>query len=92
MADQKLTRITIVSSDKCKPKKCRQECKKSCPVVKTGQNPNSWISSKDVQSRSSDHVDLTGEDELFDDDDGTMLPDVRKHLERDPDTGLVIGY
>lgn len=36
MADQKLTRIAIVSSDKCKPKKCRQECKKSCPVVKTG--------------------------------------------------------
>ncbi|CAO3622538.1 unnamed protein product [Cunninghamella echinulata] len=28
----KLTRIAIVSSDKCKPKKCRQECKRSCPV------------------------------------------------------------
>ncbi|WAR00084.1 ABCE1-like protein [Mya arenaria] len=28
----KLTRIAIVSSDKCKPKKCRQECKKFCPV------------------------------------------------------------
>ncbi|KAM7268195.1 hypothetical protein ACFE04_010361 [Oxalis oulophora] len=36
MAD-KLTRIAIVSSDRCKPKKCRQECKKSCPVVKTGK-------------------------------------------------------
>jgi len=35
MADR-LTRIAIVSSDRCKPKKCRQECKKSCPVVKTG--------------------------------------------------------
>ncbi|GMP67943.1 hypothetical protein CsSME_00027740 [Camellia sinensis var. sinensis] len=34
MADR-LTRIAIVSSDRCKPKKCRQECKKSCPVVKT---------------------------------------------------------
>ncbi|CAM8954755.1 hypothetical protein QQ045_016650 [Rhodiola kirilowii] len=33
----KLTRIAIVSSDRCKPKKCRQECKKSCPVVKTGK-------------------------------------------------------
>lgn len=22
---------------RCKPKKCRQECKKSCPVVKIGQ-------------------------------------------------------
>lgn len=30
-------RIAIVSTDKCKPKKCRQECRKSCPVVKTGK-------------------------------------------------------
>ncbi|EAW22844.1 putative RNase L inhibitor of the ABC superfamily [Aspergillus fischeri NRRL 181] len=29
----KLTRIAIVNSDK----KCRQECKKSCPVVRTGK-------------------------------------------------------
>jgi len=36
MAD-KLTRIAIVSEDKCKPKKCRQECKKSCPVVRMGK-------------------------------------------------------
>lgn len=35
MSDR-LTRIAIVSADRCKPKKCRQECKKSCPVVKTG--------------------------------------------------------
>mmetsp|Transcript_29095 Transcript_29095/g.52300 ORF Transcript_29095/g.52300 Transcript_29095/m.52300 type:complete len:656 (-) Transcript_29095:533-2500(-) len=34
--DGKLTRIAIVSSDKCKPKRCRQECKKSCPVVRGG--------------------------------------------------------
>lgn len=33
----KNTRIAIVSEDKCKPKKCRQECKRSCPVVKTGK-------------------------------------------------------
>ena len=33
----RLTRIAIVSSDKCKPKKCRQECKRSCPVVKVGK-------------------------------------------------------
>ncbi|GAB1600723.1 ATP-binding cassette sub-family E member 1-like [Argonauta hians] len=32
--DDKLTRIAIVSNDKCKPKKCRQECRKSCPVVR----------------------------------------------------------
>lgn len=31
------TRIAIVSTDKCKPKKCRQECRKACPVVKTGK-------------------------------------------------------
>lgn len=33
----KSTRIAIVSTDKCKPKKCRQECRKGCPVVKTGK-------------------------------------------------------
>lgn len=33
----KSTRIAIVSDDKCKPKKCRQECRKACPVVKTGK-------------------------------------------------------
>ncbi|XP_032873984.1 ATP-binding cassette sub-family E member 1 [Amblyraja radiata] len=51
MAD-KLTRIAIVSHDKCKPKKCRQECKKSCPVVRMGklcievtaQSKIAWIS------------------------------------------------
>ncbi|KAI8110469.1 hypothetical protein M9435_002143 [Picochlorum sp. BPE23] len=47
-----LTRIAIVGAEKCKPKKCRQECKKSCPVVKIGKlcievTPSSklaWIS------------------------------------------------
>lgn len=34
----KLTRIAIVSTDKCKPKKCRQECRKSCPVVRMGES------------------------------------------------------
>lgn len=33
----KNTRIAIVNEDKCKPKKCRQECKRACPVVKTGK-------------------------------------------------------
>lgn len=32
-----LTRIAIVNDDKCKPKRCRQECKKSCPVVRMGK-------------------------------------------------------
>jgi len=46
------TRIAIVNTEKCKPKKCRQECKKSCPVVRLGKlcievTPSSkvsWIS------------------------------------------------
>lgn len=32
-----LTRIAIVNPEKCKPRKCRQECKKSCPTVKMGK-------------------------------------------------------
>eukprot|EP01036_Dinobryon_divergens_P032340 gene32340-41903_t len=47
MAD-KLTRVALVKEDKCKPKKCRQECKRSCPVVKLGKmcievSPNSKL-------------------------------------------------
>ncbi|CAE8620133.1 unnamed protein product [Polarella glacialis] len=35
--EEKKLRIAIVSSDRCKPKKCKQECKKYCPVVRTGK-------------------------------------------------------
>jgi len=35
--DEARLRIAIVSEDKCKPKKCKQECKKFCPVVRTGK-------------------------------------------------------
>ena len=35
--DDTLTRIAILNTSKCKPKKCNQECKKSCPVVKLGK-------------------------------------------------------
>jgi ATP-binding cassette subfamily E protein 1 len=35
--DEKLTRIAIVAKDKCKPKKCHQECKRCCPVVRRGK-------------------------------------------------------
>lgn len=35
--ENKLTRIAIVNSDRCKPKKCVQECKKNCPVVRIGK-------------------------------------------------------
>lgn len=33
----KLTRIAIVNADRCKPKRCAQECKRSCPVVRMGE-------------------------------------------------------
>ena len=36
-SDDHLTRIAIVKTEKCKPKKCNQECKKSCPVVRLGK-------------------------------------------------------
>lgn len=35
--EERLTRIAIVNDDKCKPKKCRQECKRNCPVVRMGK-------------------------------------------------------
>jgi len=35
--EQEKSRIAIVNSEKCKPSKCRQECKKSCPVVRMGK-------------------------------------------------------
>jgi len=49
MSQEILTRIAIVNADKCKPRKCRQECKRSCPVVRMGKlcievSPNSQIS------------------------------------------------
>ncbi|GAA6081621.1 ATP-binding cassette sub-family E member 1, partial [Tachysurus ichikawai] len=34
---EKPIRIAIVNQDKCKPKKCKQECKKSCLVVRMGK-------------------------------------------------------
>ena len=30
-------RIAIVNPKKCKPKQCRQECKRNCPVVTMGK-------------------------------------------------------
>ena len=36
-AGDSLSRIAIVSADRCRPKKCKQECKKTCPVVKVGK-------------------------------------------------------
>ncbi len=36
-AGEEKLRIAIINPDKCKPKKCKQECKKTCPVNKTGK-------------------------------------------------------
>jgi len=36
-ANEKSSRIAVVKTDKCKPKKCNQECKRSCPVVRMGK-------------------------------------------------------
>uniref|UniRef100_A0A7S3KYK9 Uncharacterized protein n=1 Tax=Amphora coffeiformis TaxID=265554 RepID=A0A7S3KYK9_9STRA len=46
--EEHLTRIAIIGAERCKPKKCNQECKKSCPVVKLGKlcievNPKSKL-------------------------------------------------
>jgi len=35
--EESLTRVAIVNGDKCKPKKCKLECKRSCPVVRMGK-------------------------------------------------------
>lgn len=35
--EEGLTRIAIVNPDKCKPKKCAQECKRNCPVNRMGK-------------------------------------------------------
>ncbi|KAL6197541.1 hypothetical protein ACLB2K_033149 [Fragaria x ananassa] len=37
--ENRLASITIVNSDKCKPIKCGQECKRSCPVVRSVLRP-----------------------------------------------------
>lgn len=37
MSSDETTRIAIINLDRCKGDKCKQECKKSCPVVKIGK-------------------------------------------------------
>jgi ATP-binding cassette subfamily E protein 1 len=34
MEESKL-RIAIVNAERCKPKRCKQECKKNCPINKS---------------------------------------------------------
>ena len=34
---EETTRIAVISDDKCKPKKCKLECKKNCPVNRQGK-------------------------------------------------------
>jgi translation initiation factor RLI1 len=37
MSGEGSLRIAIVSEERCKPKRCKQECLKSCPVVRMGK-------------------------------------------------------
>ncbi len=37
MVESKDLRVFVIDPDKCKPKSCKQECKKSCVVNKTGK-------------------------------------------------------
>lgn len=37
VSQAKLDRIAIVNQDRCKPKRCNQECRRLCPVVKSGK-------------------------------------------------------
>ena len=36
--NERLDRIAIVEAERCRPKKCKQECKKQCPVLKIGKH------------------------------------------------------
>jgi len=38
MSQSQSTRIAIVDQDKCKPNKCKHECKKYCPVNNMGKH------------------------------------------------------
>jgi ATP-binding cassette subfamily E protein 1 len=40
---EKLTRIAIVEADKCKPKKCRQECKKGIYHSLEAVRSSGWV-------------------------------------------------
>ncbi len=37
MSSEKKLRIAVVDPERCKPKKCNQECKTNCPVVRMGK-------------------------------------------------------
>ncbi|KAJ4843395.1 ABC transporter E member 2 [Turnera subulata] len=37
MTDRSNTRIAILKPDRCKPNKCNLECKKTCPIVRSGK-------------------------------------------------------
>ncbi len=37
MEESKNYRVVGIDPDKCKPKSCKQECKKTCPVNTTGK-------------------------------------------------------
>ena len=58
MSDKAL-RIAIVNGDKCKPKKCRQECRRNCPVVRLGKECVT-VTKADKVSVISEEVSMPG--------------------------------
>lgn len=38
--------LSLINSERCKPQKCRQECRTKCPVVRIGKNCVQIISSQ----------------------------------------------
>lgn len=51
---EKLTRIAIVDGERCKPKRCSLECKRSCPVVRMGKIGCVEVTSKSKVSAISE--------------------------------------
>jgi len=35
---QETTRLAIIDKERCKPKKCQKECKKNCPIIRSGKD------------------------------------------------------
>lgn len=56
-----MSRIAIVDEDKCKPSKCKQECKRFCPVNATGKQCIEITERKTVVTGSDKTISKIGE-------------------------------
>jgi ATP-binding cassette subfamily E protein 1 len=56
-----MSRIAIVDEDKCKPSKCKQECKRFCPVNATGKQCVEIIERKVISSGTAKTISHIGE-------------------------------